>query len=321
MTNRALPTRDRPGDPSRRPSLAAAGAAAGVHALALALLLIAPTGDSARFETTGRQIDVQFFTEAEDPAAEPSAEDADAESEEEEADEEPVETQDEMEPSAAPAPPEPADETTAADADSGETPAEPLPDASLVRPDAPEPPSDDVTAENAPIATGDARADAEPARPTSMADIEARARDPLDMRPEDFADRDFAEADLSAGVPGVVREVFCVSSSDVNLEIGDCPEINDRSAIIAAANRVLAMSATDLEFDENRSRIEYELMQLGADASLLQRVRLIFDTQRRAWQDTPTLIQQMHRTRPADDDIHGSPMDPAPVSEPPGPDW
>lgn len=295
MTLRIIPFERAQARPGLRDRLAAGGAALAIHGAALTALMLIPPYAPDRFENTGRIIDIQFYT-GEDPAPLPTAAETDAdddsevddEADEDEAPDEPDEEAVQAEPDApVAAPPVPVSPEDDPPEDILPEPEEPAaqsatpPESADDLPDADTP----VTIAPPPASSGEAQA------PPSMADIQARAPDPLAMRPEEFM-----TGNLSAGVQGVAREVFCLSSSDANRAIFPCPDDIDEEDIIGrAVQRLLAMSTSELQFQENLSRVEYELMQLGSDPAVMQRLRIYFDTQRRQALNTPPLLRQMER--------------------------
>ena len=126
------------------------------------------------------------------------------------------------------------------------------------------------------------------ARRPSFADILARAETRLD--PADF------QVALSLdGVAGTVRESFCLSSSQANLEAGECPDgPNPRSAELARFG-LQALGEASPEFIEDMDRMAFQLRQLGANPSQVERIMLALSEARREAIATPGVTRAMQR--------------------------
>jgi len=93
----------------------------------------------------------------------------------------------------------------------------------------------------------------------------------------------------------VVRDSFCLSSSDANREAGDCPEDGPASEIDLAQFGLTGFGATPPRFLEDMSRLEFELAQLGAGGSQIRRIMTgLADARRNAIQQ-PALTREMGR--------------------------
>lgn len=125
-------------------------------------------------------------------------------------------------------------------------------------------------------------------RPPSFADILARAETRLD--PADF------QVVLSLdGVVGTVRESLCLSSSQANLEAGACPDgPNPRSAELARFG-LQALGEASPEFIEDMDRMAFQLRQLGANPSQVERIMLALSEARREAIATPGVRRAMQR--------------------------
>ena len=146
------------------------------------------------------------------------------------------------------------------------------------------------------------------ARLPSFADILARAETRLN--PADF------QIALSLnGVAGTVRESFCLSSSQANLEAGECPDgPNPRSAELARFG-LQALGEASPEFIEDMDRMAFQLRQLGANPSQVERIMLALSEARREAIATPGVTRAMQRDQDARTDNLGTP-----VSDPYAPD-
>lgn len=276
-----------------------------LHMAMLALLIRTPPAELLRISAVSDVLDVRFYTvsatDAESDARliEPPL--ADLESEPATAEPAPVnETE-----TAAPEPV--ADEDTAADSLEDNTPPIDNP-ATRLTPDAPlaqappvtrngspgprggQPPSSAPPPANGPVAT--TQINLPPpraaARRPSFADILARAETRLD--PADF------QIALSLnGVVGTVRESFCLSSSRANLEAGACPEgPNPRSAELARFG-LQALGEASPEFIEDMDRMAFQLRQLGANPSQVERIMLALSEARRDAIAAPGVTRAMQR--------------------------
>jgi len=184
--------------------------------------------------------------------------------------------------------PDPAPEVLAAPGGSGapvENPARPDPAPERTRP--PVGPTGPDAAD--PVVTtqgAEAAAPVRRAQAPSFADIEARARDPI--RPSNFTVQE-----LEGLVRLAVLESFCLSSSTANLEAGECgDEPNPLSAELARYG-LSKLGETYPTFLEDLSRIEFELQQLGANASTVDRILASMREARRQALEEPALTRRM----------------------------
>ncbi|WP_421857413.1 hypothetical protein [Oceanicaulis sp.] len=138
-----------------------------------------------------------------------------------------------------------------------------------------------------------------PARLPSFADILARAETRLN--PADF------QIALSLnGVVGTVRESFCLSSSQANLEAGECPDgPNARSAELARFG-LQALGEASPEFIEDMDRMAFQLRQLGANPAQVERIMLALSEARRDAIATPGVTRAMQRDQDARTDNLGN---------------
>lgn len=128
-----------------------------------------------------------------------------------------------------------------------------------------------------------------PATP-SFADILARAETRLD--PDDF------RIILSlGGVRETVRESFCLSSSAANLEAGDCPEGPNPNSAELARFGLQGLGEEPPEFLEDMDRMAFQLRQLGANPSQVERIMLALRESRREAINTPGVNRAMQRDR------------------------
>jgi len=276
--------------------------ALGLHGGALAFLINTPPGELLRIRGEVERLDVRFYTvsapDAESDAQlvePPLNEDTDLSGDDapvvETAPDEPPAPDPEpalAEPEAAPAPD--TDPVTLsedafappADAETGRTSSGDG-DSRVSRPAAP-------TATGAPITTTQQRPN--PVRrappPPSFADILARAETRLD--PDDF------RVVLSlGGVRGTVQESFCLSSSAANLEAGDCPAGPNPNSPELAHYGLQGLGEEAPEFLEDLDRMAFQLRQLGANPSQVDRIMLALRESRRDAINTPGVNRAMQR--------------------------
>ena len=278
--------------------------ALGLHGGALAFLISTPPGELLRIRGEVERLDVRFYTvsapdaESDAQLVEPpldedtdlSGDDAPAPVVETAPDEPPAP---ELEP--APAEPEaaPAPDTDPvtlsedafappADAETGRASSGDG-DSRVSRPTAP-------AASGAPITTTQQRPN--PVRsappPPSFADILARAETRLD--PDDF------RVVLSlGGVRGTVQESFCLSSSAANLDAGDCPDGPNPNSPELAHYGLQGLGEEAPEFLEDLDLMEFQLRQLGANPSQVDRIMLALRESRRDAINTPGVNRAMQR--------------------------
>jgi hypothetical protein len=296
-----------------------------LHMAMLALLIRTPPAELLRITAVSDVLDVRFYTVSatdaesdarliEPPLAEVEADPADAEPS-------PVnETE-----TAAPDPV--ADEDTPADSPEDDTP--PIDDTAISLSPAAALPQDSPATQNSSRGPGGSQlsSSAQPAangpvattqinpappraaaRRPSFADILARAETRLD--PADF------QVALSLnGVVGTVRESFCLSSSQANLEAGACPDgPNPRSAELARFG-LQALGEASPEFIEDMDRMAFQLRQLGANPSQVERIMLALSEARREAIATPGVTRAMQRDAESRTDNLGNP-----ISDPYAPD-
>ena len=124
----------------------------------------------------------------------------------------------------------------------------------------------------------------------SFAEILARAETRLD--PEDF------QIVLSArGARGTVRESLCLSSSAANLEAGDCPEGPNAASAELARYGLQGLGEEPPEFLVDLDRMEFQLRQMGANPSQVERIMLALRESRREAINTPGVNRAMQRDR------------------------
>jgi len=295
-------SRDRLSDATRR-SLPY-GLALGLHAGLIVLLLSTPPGELLRIHGDVERLDVRFYT-----ISAPDAQ-SDAQLVEPPLSEEtrepvretpaPVTEDQTAEIAAPPAAPETPDTEPV-----GQSEPEPAlssdglgiasdesSDALRPSPGAPSPAAASASRPDAPVATTQQRPvdGSASAPPPSFADILARAETRLD--PDDFR----VVLSLS-GVREMVRESFCLSSSAANLEAGDCPEGPNPNAPNLARFGLQGLGEKPPEFLEDLDRMEFQLRQLGANPSQVERIMLALRESRRDAINTPGVNRAMRRDR------------------------
>ncbi|WP_440957773.1 hypothetical protein ACFELO_10790 [Oceanicaulis sp. LC35] len=310
--------RDRLSDATRRGL--PFGLALGLHAGLLALLISTPPGELLRIRGEVERLDVRFYTvsaadadsdaqlvepplsdEAIDPALEEPA---------------PVDEAEGAEPpapvaEASPSEPEPAPtQRDTVEAVSEDGLSAPSPEPASTRPRrartgaAPAPGN---ASADAPVSTTQQRPGqrrrAPP--PPSFADILARAETRLD--PDDF--RIVLSLD---GVREAVRESFCLSSSAANLEAGECPDGPNPDSARLAQFGLQGLGEEPPEFLEDMDRMAFQLQQLGANPSQVERIMLALRESRRDAINTPGVNRAMQRDLESRTDNLGNPL--------PGPD-
>ena len=93
----------------------------------------------------------------------------------------------------------------------------------------------------------------------------------------------------------VVRDSFCLSSSDANREAGDCPEEGPAGEIDLARFGLTGFGATPPRFLEDMSRLEFELAQMGAGGSQIRRIMTGLADARRTVISQPAVTREMDR--------------------------
>lgn len=295
-----------------------------LHGGVLALLLTLPPAVLLTAERVAQTLEVRFYTvsgdnaETDAPLIEPPLADA------QDAAEAPAPVV--LEASTPPlAEAEPSDETPA--------PADPIPEAPETDPAATvltapggsgapavSPPSS-ASAPAPPPAPGEAVSTtqlapptpAAPVAPPRFADILARAEDRLD--PQDF------QIVLQAGgVSATIRESLCLSSSQANLEAGDCPEGPNPNSPDLARYGLTGLAEAAPEFLEDLTLTEFELRQLGANPSQIQRIMVALRAARREAIETPGVLRAMQQTQAGRTDNLGvtAPITPEHARDPSG---
>ncbi|KAA5803728.1 hypothetical protein F1654_07965 [Alkalicaulis satelles] len=93
----------------------------------------------------------------------------------------------------------------------------------------------------------------------------------------------------------VVRDSFCLSSSDANREAGDCPEDGPAGEIDLARFGLTGFGAVPPRFLEDMDRLEFELAQLGAGSGQIRRIMAeLAEARRQAVTQSP-ILRQMER--------------------------
>lgn len=118
----------------------------------------------------------------------------------------------------------------------------------------------------------------------------------------------------------VVRDSFCLSSSEANQEAGNCPEYGPATDIDLAQFGLTGFGATPPRFLEDMSRLEFELAQLGAGASQIRRILTELAAARRAVIDQPAITREMDRIAGDRTDAQGfrAPITPQRARDPSG---
>ena len=293
-------SRDRLSDATRRGL--PYGLALGLHAGLVALFISTPPGELLRIRGEVERLDVRFYTMSapdaqsdaqlvEPPLSEETtdpAQDAPA----------PVTERAEVEPPA-PAPEAPDVDITAqtepapAVSEDGLAPASDAASAPDRSPSAPIPSaSPRSSGPDAPVITTQQRPGPQRSAPPppSFADILARAETRLD--PDDF------RVVLSlGGVRETVRESFCLSSSAANLEAGECPDGPNPDSAELARFGLQGLGEEPPEFLEDMDRMAFQLRQLGANPSQVERIMLALRESRREAINTPGVNRAMQRDR------------------------
>jgi len=281
------------------------GLALGLHAGLVALFITTPPGELLRIRGEVERLDVRFYTisdvnaqsdaqlvepplsdEASDPvqdAPAPVSEDTETDAPAPVPEIEPEEPQTERPTDAEPSALTVSEDGLAPASDA--PPARPSSSASTLVSRAP-------VRSDAPIVTTQERPGPQRSAPSppSFADILARAETRLD--PDDF------RVVLSlGGVREMVRESFCLSSSAANLEAGDCPEGPNAASAELARFGLQGLGEESPEFLEDLDRMEFQLRQLGANPSQVERIMLALRESRRDAINTPGVQRAMQRDR------------------------
>lgn len=160
-----------------------------------------------------------------------------------------------------------------------------------------------VSGSGAPVRTTQIRPSAQRASspPPSFADILARVETRLD--PDDF------RIVISAsGTRGAVRESLCLSSSAANLEAGDCPDGPNAASAELAQYGLQGPGEEPPEFLVDLDRMEFQLRQMGANPSQVERIMLALRESRREAINTPGVSRAMQRDLNSRTDNLGNPV-------------
>ncbi|MGY6628594.1 MAG: hypothetical protein ACXIVL_08745 [Oceanicaulis sp.] len=204
--------------------------------------------------------------------------------------------------------------------ESGDRPVDsaprPAPSAADRTPSIPAPAPDPADAD-APVATLQPRR-AEPggARGEPELDIDAlMAQMAISLDPDDYRMIQGAVASRL-----VVRDSFCLSSSDANREAGNCPEDAPASDIDLAQFGLTGFGATPPRFLEDMSRLEFELAQMGAGGSQIRRIMTGLADARRTVISQPAVTREMNRIAGDRTDAQGfrAPITPQRARDPSG---
>ncbi len=146
------------------------------------------------------------------------------------------------------------------------------------------------------------------ARAPTFDEIARRAQNPI-------TPRNFTIQELEGLVEMAVRESFCLSSSDANREVGDCGDAPNALSAELARFGLQRLGESYPTFLEDLSRVEFELQQLGANPSAVDRILTGLREARREAIDTPTLLRRFEGDEAArSTDNFG--IDPLPNSAP-----
>lgn len=203
--------------------------------------------------------------------------------------------------------------------ESGERPADSAPRPSPSTPDrtpAIPAPAPDPADASAPVATLQPRR-AEPGGAAEPPlDIDAlMAQMAISLDPDDYRMIQGAVASRL-----VVRDSFCLSSSDANREAGDCPEDGPASEIDLARFGLTGFGAIPPRFLEDMSRLEFELAQMGAGSSQIRRILAELADARRNVINQPAVTREMDRIAGDRTDAQGfrAPITPQRARDPSG---
>lgn len=292
------------------------GLAISLHVALVALFLSTPPGELLQIRGEVERLDVRFYTvSAADAESDAQLVEPPLVEEEVAANEVPAPV---IEAEAEPAPLQPqpvepvevdlpneAEETTAlAASEDGRAPVSPDTAASTrqTRTSTASPRSS-VSGSSAPVSTTQIRPSAQRATspPPSFADILARVETRLD--PDDF------RIVLSAsGTRGAVRESLCLSSSAANLEAGECPDGPNAASAELARYGLQGPGEEPPEFLVDLDRMEFQLRQMGANPSQVERIMLALRESRREAIDTPGVSRAMQRDFNSRTDNLGNPI-------------
>jgi len=120
----------------------------------------------------------------------------------------------------------------------------------------------------------------------TFADIESRARNPVTVA-------NFTIQELEGLIQLAVQESFCLSSSRANLDAADCGDAPNPLSAELARYGLTRLGETYPTFLEDLSRIEFELQQLGAEGSTIERILAGMREARRQALDEPALTRRM----------------------------
>ncbi|MCH8489040.1 MAG: hypothetical protein LAT81_03795 [Oceanicaulis sp.] len=179
-------------------------------------------------------------------------------------------------------------------AQSGDRPVDsaprPAPSAADRTPSVPAPAPDPADA-SAPVATLQPRRAEAGSEGEPELDIDAlMAQMAISLDPDDYRMIQGAVASRL-----VVRDSFCLSSSDANREAGGCPEDGPASEIDLASFGLTGFGAIPPRFLEDMSRLEFELAQMGAGAGQIRRILAELADARRTVINQPAVTREMDR--------------------------
>lgn len=292
------------------------GLAISLHVALVTLFLSTPPGELLQIRGEVERLDVRFYTvSAADAQSDaqlvepPLVEEEVADNEvpapvfETETEPEPLQPQP-VEPEEVEAPNE-AEETTAlAASEDGQAPVTPNTAAPVRQTQSNTASSRSaLSGSSAPVRTTQIRPSAQraTAAPPSFADILARVETRLD--PDDF------RIILSAsGTRGAVRESLCLSSSAANLEAGDCPDGPNAASAELAQYGLQGPGEEPPEFLVDLDRMEFQLRQMGANPSQVERIMLALRESRREAINTPGVNRAMQRDLNSRTDNLGNPL-------------
>lgn len=194
-------------------------------------------------------------------------------------------------------------------------------DAVLLRDRAPETVASDTARSDTPAATAQPRVSPPPPvssdAPLATTQIPAPVRNRGRQQRVRFADilaraetrlnpDDFQYIELLGGVSGTIRGSFCLSSASGNREAMDCPDTPSPESVELARYGLMGIGEEMPEFMEDMDRLAFELQQLGANSSAVDRILAAVGAARREAIATDPLIRSMQRDGAAQVDNLGS---------------
>jgi hypothetical protein len=166
----------------------------------------------------------------------------------------------------------------------------------------PPPPSSASAANDAPLETTQVRVperNEAPVRLFTFGEILARTQTALDPG-------DFEYIEMLGGARETLADFFCLSSASGNRDALNCPDTPSPESVELAQYGLMGLGEEMPVFMEDMDRLAFELQQLGADSSAVDRIMTAIGAARREAIATDPLLRSMQRDAGAQVDNLGS---------------